>query len=681
MSSAAIRAGAAFVEVMLRDKLTPQLRGIQQKLAGFGAAVRGLGARMIGFGSAVGAPFLAAIKFASDAEEAASKFGFVFGAAASDTEKSLDAFAAAAGRSRFELRELAANVGAILRPLGMTEEAAGKTSAELVALASDLASFFNSTDEEALYSLQAALIGSSEPMRKFGVILTEEKVKAQALAMGLAATEGELTDLHKTQARLAIIMRDTTTAQGDAIRTAGSFANVYRRLTGALKDTATLIGQALLPDVTALAGRVGKIVQSIADWAKANQKLVAMIARVTVGVIAAGAVLFALGAAIGAAAYAFTILNVGIAASLFILKTLAAVVAAMLSPWGLALAAVVAIGAALLYFTGLAEKAFATIKAALGPLGERVSETFAGMKAAIEAGDIEAAARLLWASLKSIWTEGKASLIKPWLEIKYAVLDVFNEIEGRLAGFDKLAAMGLSGVIEKLTGIKLSTESLKTLFEQLWTAFNVGIAEALKYVDQLFARLGRLADAAGAAAGNAFDKYSPFAGPPAKQQVGAVLSDAGKLFKAISPAAMQANLAKLFGATGGNVFQAAGALSKDDRDKRAAELDKAKAAELEKIEAERAKAAKEYRIALDEALQARKRREEELAAKKAGASDDGAAKTAGGESTGTFSARAAALLGLAGAPADRIARATEKSAKKLEDIDKRLAADGTGVIA
>src|SRR5690349_2450652 len=44
------------------------------------------------------------VKLASDAEEAASKFGFVFGAAAEATGKSLDVFAQAAGRSRFELR-------------------------------------------------------------------------------------------------------------------------------------------------------------------------------------------------------------------------------------------------------------------------------------------------------------------------------------------------------------------------------------------------------------------------------------------------------------------------------------------------------------------------------------------------------------------------------------------------
>jgi hypothetical protein len=61
-----------------------------------------------GLAALAGGAFLAvwSTKLASDAEEAGSKFGFVFGEAASGVEKELDKFAAAAGRSRFELRSM-----------------------------------------------------------------------------------------------------------------------------------------------------------------------------------------------------------------------------------------------------------------------------------------------------------------------------------------------------------------------------------------------------------------------------------------------------------------------------------------------------------------------------------------------------------------------------------------------
>ena len=40
-------------------------------------------------------------------------------------------------------------------------------------------------------------------------------VEAQALAMGLAATKDEITDADKVAARYALILEQTTTAQGD----------------------------------------------------------------------------------------------------------------------------------------------------------------------------------------------------------------------------------------------------------------------------------------------------------------------------------------------------------------------------------------------------------------------------------------------------------------------------------
>ena len=42
----------------------------------------------------------------------------------------------------------------------------------------------------------------------------------------------------KVMARMAIIMRGTTAAQGDAVRTGGSFANQMKRLKGSLADVA-----------------------------------------------------------------------------------------------------------------------------------------------------------------------------------------------------------------------------------------------------------------------------------------------------------------------------------------------------------------------------------------------------------------------------------------------------------
>jgi hypothetical protein len=65
-------------------------------------------------------------------------------------------------------------------------------STDFTKLASDLSSFNNSTPQEAIDALGAALRGESEPLRKFGVLLSADAIAAEALRMGLVTTTVKL---------------------------------------------------------------------------------------------------------------------------------------------------------------------------------------------------------------------------------------------------------------------------------------------------------------------------------------------------------------------------------------------------------------------------------------------------------------------------------------------------------
>lgn len=194
------------------------------------------------------------ISSASQAEEAASKFGFVFGESAKKTQDALDQFAKQAGRSRFELREMAGDIGALIKPMGLTEEAAGDMSVQVAMLATDLASFFNSTDNEALVALRAGLVGESEPLRRFGVQLNADRVKTEALSLGLVKLGEKLTSAAKAQAIMNIVMKDTAGAQGDAIRTSSSFANQLKSLKAQFADLSVEVGTIFIPLATKVVG-------------------------------------------------------------------------------------------------------------------------------------------------------------------------------------------------------------------------------------------------------------------------------------------------------------------------------------------------------------------------------------------------------------------------------------------
>jgi phage-related protein len=125
----------------------------------------------------------------------------------------------------------------------------------LTTLASDLASFNNTTPEQAIEAIGAALRGETEPMRAYGVLLDDASLRQEALAQGLIKTTKQaLTPQQKVLAAQALIMKQTTTAQGDFARTSGGLANQQRILSARFADFKTSIGAFALPLATKLFG-------------------------------------------------------------------------------------------------------------------------------------------------------------------------------------------------------------------------------------------------------------------------------------------------------------------------------------------------------------------------------------------------------------------------------------------
>lgn len=186
------------------------------------------------------------VKTASDAEELGSKFGVLFEDVRNQAELMADATASAVGRSKMDIREYMSTVQNLLTPLGLAGDEGLQLSNSLAQLAVDLASFNNAADEEALLAIRSALTGESEPLRRFGVTLTEAKVQAEALTLGLAKNKDELSEQAKLLARVSIITRETAKAQGDAIRTSDSYANSVKRLQADVKDLSVSFGKELI---------------------------------------------------------------------------------------------------------------------------------------------------------------------------------------------------------------------------------------------------------------------------------------------------------------------------------------------------------------------------------------------------------------------------------------------------
>jgi hypothetical protein len=213
----------------------------------FAAAAAAAGAMAIKIG-------VEAVKAASDLSETISKVNVLFGDTAKDIEKFANGAASALGQTKQEALDAAATFATFGKSAGLSGKDLSKFSTDFVTLASDLASFNNTTPEQAINAIGSALRGEAEPLRAYGVLLDDASLRQSALSLGIIKTTKEaLTPQQKVLAAQALIYEQTSAAQGDFERTSDGLANKTRILTAQLENVKTTIGTALLPIVLEIA--------------------------------------------------------------------------------------------------------------------------------------------------------------------------------------------------------------------------------------------------------------------------------------------------------------------------------------------------------------------------------------------------------------------------------------------
>lgn len=204
---------------------------------------------------------------ASDLAESTSKATVVFGDEFDRIAVFAENAATAVGLSTAEALEATGTFGNLFQALGATTEVAADLSPQVVTLAADLASFNNLGVDETLEKLRSGLVGEVEPLRALGVSFNAAEVEAKAMELGLADANGEVTEGAKLQARFALIMEQTTLAQGDFARTSEGLANQQRILTAEFKDAVAQVGTGLLPSFLDLVGVGRDLIPTFADFA------------------------------------------------------------------------------------------------------------------------------------------------------------------------------------------------------------------------------------------------------------------------------------------------------------------------------------------------------------------------------------------------------------------------------
>lgn len=157
---------------------------------------------------------------------------------------------------------------ALASGFGVAGDRAAIMSKNLTQLAYDISSFYNIDVETAVEKVRSGFSGQIRPVRDLGYDLSQARLEAIALSMGIDKTVKSMTQAEKSQLRYVALMTQLTQVQGDLSRTLDSPINQMRILQAQLQQMYRSIGMTLLPilnKVLPYLNAILRVIKMIAD--------------------------------------------------------------------------------------------------------------------------------------------------------------------------------------------------------------------------------------------------------------------------------------------------------------------------------------------------------------------------------------------------------------------------------
>lgn len=150
------------------------------------------------------------------------------------------------GMSELSVKQYSSRFQAMGVAMGFSQKKMADMSIELTKLTADMASFYDVEQSDVARNLQAIFTGETEPLRKYGLDLTQATLKEWALKNGLDANISSMTQAEKTMLRYKYVMANTAAAQGDFAKTADTWHNQTVILKQSFQELAGIIGTSLI---------------------------------------------------------------------------------------------------------------------------------------------------------------------------------------------------------------------------------------------------------------------------------------------------------------------------------------------------------------------------------------------------------------------------------------------------
>lgn len=466
MSAREILAGNAVVELGLRSKIEQGLKSARAKLQRFSASLttvgRGftrVGGGIAALGAGAMAPILAATRSFQKEGDAIHKMGIRTGA----TAEFLSEMGFAAEQSGTNIDQLGNALFRMNRRVANATTGTGPAVRALEELGISAEQLNQLSTEDRFLALSDALSSMDDQTRaaQLGFEIFGDSFK-QLQPLINEGSEG-IGALRQQAAELGITMT-TEDANG-----AAAFGDALNRLAKVGKSVFMQIGAAMAPVLEGIVDRIVEVSKWTVGWVRENRALVVTIASIAAGFIGVGTAVAGVGAAI-----------IAVGAAVSALGTLAGVISAVVaSPLlpviGIAAAVVaglVAIGGAIAYVAnemGLLQPALRWVVDAFWQLFGTVKDTVTGIFRAIAGGNWGLAAQIAWAGVQLFTLQGIQKIVQAWEAFYDKVGELTVEFSVWLIGNWQM-------VLEKIRGMIVSAA---LGWSSLARASSAAVAEAM----------------------------------------------------------------------------------------------------------------------------------------------------------------------------------------------------------
>jgi hypothetical protein len=438
VSAQGIRAGAAYVELSVKDsRLVKGLDAAAKKLKAFGASVAGLGLRLAAFRGVVGANALPSLVPAMETLNEQAKLASVadaFGLTAEKASRLFGLMRAVGSNIRDATEGLVTFNQRVSDALSGTGEEAAALFRGLGVSAKEFAGLDTA---DRFYRLLDALRAVPDPAKRVQLLLK---------AVG--------EDTGKNLIPVLAMSADEVRALGDAfeqseadLAQALETQRAYVLATAQLSAVWQQVVAAVAPVIRDLAEWVSRVVKPVVEWARENREAVRTAALIAAAVLGVGGALVAFGAMVSLAGFA-----IGGLVTLF--SMLGTAIGALLSPIGLVTAAIVGLGYLFVTQTDAGKQMASQLEAGFMSLAETAKTAWGGIVDAIQAGDLELAAKIALAAIRLEWAKVVLWWTEKWNAFKGIFVDGWHDVVAGLKlmfwDFTAWIARTFAFAIEKL---------------------------------------------------------------------------------------------------------------------------------------------------------------------------------------------------------------------------------------